>query len=237
LSDSGLSGKIYVTCSYVDYVCVKKLLRKMDTSKLSGESETEWHKNSETELKEARVVKPEIVAKWRQWGVPEQVIANVVFQRHRVKTTREMEERIMIPDFVYKMPRLPEIEANAWGFAKAIDSEGTIQPKGIVRTGKIARIDTVAWRRKYYQPRVIISTRDYEPIEEIADMMHVSVRILHTHVRVINHFIIMYRAESAEARAVRICHLVQPHLKILEKKRRAMQILEIYKQAPLIKIR
>jgi len=155
--------------------------------------------------KEIEVVRPEILARWRQWGLQEEIIMRNIAQRQRTTKMREVEEWITIADFAYQMPHLPEIEAQKWGFVKAIDFEGHISPEATVRQDKIAKKDRWFYRREYHTPRVVISTRDYEIIEEIAHMMHVFVRIIRSYVSVLKRHIIMYRAETEGSRAVMIC--------------------------------
>jgi len=82
----------------------------------------------------------------------------------------------------------------------------------------------------------VISTRDYEIIEEVANMMHVFVRIIRSYVSVLKRHIIMYRAETEGSRAVMICYLTLPYPKIPMKKSLAQQVLETYKQTSFIRI-
>jgi len=102
--------------------------------------------------KEIEVVRPEILARWRRWGLQEEIIMQNIAQRQRATKMREVEEWIIIPDFAYQMPRLPEIEAQIWGFAKAIDFEGHISPKATVRQDRIAKTDRWFYRREYHTP-------------------------------------------------------------------------------------
>jgi len=87
------------------------------------------------------VVKPDMLAKWRKWGVPENIIERAIKQRTLILEIRKKEEWITIPDFAYKLPRLPKIEANPWGFAKIIDTEGHIAVRFRYVADKIRKTD------------------------------------------------------------------------------------------------
>jgi len=183
----------------------------------------------------AEVVKPETLAKWREWGVPEDIISRAIQQRQRMSQIREAEEWITLPHFAYKMPRLPEIEANAWGFAKIIDTEGTIAVRLTKRTDRTAKVDQWLYRYTYQRPRIAITTRTYELTEEIANMIHIGVIIRYPYDKNLKRRVLDYTAPAYTSRAVRICYLTEPYLTVPEKKKRATEILTIYKQRPAIR--
>ena len=179
-------------------------------------------------------VSSKTIEKWRKWGVPETIIRRAIRQRQYVKALRKVEERITPVGYGYAMPRLPEIERRAWGFAKAIDFEGTIIVRQPYVRDKVRKIDRWLYRWEYYRPRIGIKTRTYDPIEEMANMMHTAVEIKRVWDERIKDYAIDYEAHSASARAVRICMLTEPHLTHPEKKRRAREILTIYREKPSI---
>lgn len=182
------------------------------------------------------VVKPELLARWREWGVPENIIRRIALQRARVRELRRVEEWIIVPDYAYTMPRLEDVEARAWGVAKSIDYEGTIYVRTIIRKDRIARINGWLYRYEYQRPRIVIETRTYEIIEEIANMLRTAVTVIHVYDHRLRRRVIAYRTAVSGARAVRLAYLIEPHLKHPEKKRRAKEILETYRVSPEIRV-
>jgi len=183
-------------------------------------------------LPHVQAVKTETLAKWRNWGVPEAIIRMAVQQRHAITETRQAEEWITLPNFAYRMPRLPQVEAQPWGTAKAIDFEGHIAVRQPFVSDKLRKTDRWLYRWEYYRPRITIKTRTYELTEEIANMWHTIVTIRYAwDIRTKRHEL-DYETHAASARAVRICHLVQPHLTHPEKTRRATEILNTYRAKP-----
>ncbi len=186
-------------------------------------------------LEDAReVIKPAVLARWRSWGVPEERIRDIIRQRLNMATLKETEQYVTVPNYAYRMPRLPEIEAQRWGFAKMIDFEAHIDVK--VRTGgrdKIKKIDRWTYKREYIAPRIELTTETYTLTEEIADMIHVTVGAVRVRYR--GEYRIMYHCRAWTARAVRICYLTEPYLTVPEKKRRANQILDTYRETPSIR--
>jgi len=178
------------------------------------------------------VVKPEILAKWRKWGVPEDIILKAIRQRQRIRQLREAEEWITLPNFAYKMPRLPQVEAQPWGTAKAIDFEGYIAVCKLYVADKIRKIDRWLYRWEYCRPRLTLKTRTYNITEEIANMWHTIVTIRYAWDNRTKRYELEYETHSASARAVRICYLTEPYLTHPEKKARASQILQTYRERP-----
>jgi len=182
----------------------------------------------------AMEVRPETVARWREWGVPEDVIQKAIRQRRHVLELRRTEEMVKVEGFAYPMPRLPEVEAEPWGTAKAIDFEGTISARFPFVADKIKKIDRWLYRWEYYRPRITIKTRTYELTEEIANMWHTMVTIRYVWDVRLGRYALDYETHAASARAVRICLIIEPYLTHPEKKRRATQILQIYRERPSI---
>ena len=96
-------------------------------------------------------------------------------------------------------------------------------------------IDRWLYRYEHYQARITIETRTYEPIEEMANMMHTAVRLRHSYDTKLKKRMVSYRASAFGSRAVRITYLIEPHLRIQEKARRATEILTIYREKRSIK--
>lgn len=180
------------------------------------------------------MVKPETLAKWREWRVPEDIISRAIRQRQRIRQLREAEEWITLPQFAYKMPRLPQVEAQRWGTAKTIDFEGHIAVRSPYVADKIRRTDRWIYRWEYYRPRITIKTRNYNITEEIANMWHTIVTIRYAWDNRTKRYELEYETHNASARAVRICHLTEPYLTHPEKKTRAREILQIYRERPSI---
>ena len=194
-------------------------------------------RHSSNPLDEQRqVVTPETVARWRRWRVPEEIIERATMQRRRMAIITKVEEHVTIPNYAYRMPRLPQIEAKPWGFAKSIDFEGHIDVRLRKGEDRTAKIDKWLYRYEYQRPRVTITTRTYQPIEEMANMVNVTVVIGHPYDTRLKRRAVIYTATAYGARAVRICHLIEPHLTHPEKKRRAREILTAYREHPMIRI-
>jgi len=181
-----------------------------------------------------QVVKPETLAKWRQWGVPEAIIQKAVQQRHTIRDTRQAEEWITLPQFAYKMPRLPLVEAQPWGTAKTIDFEGSIAVRQPFVADKLRRTDRWLYRWEYFRPRITLKTRTYDITEEIANMWHTIVTIRYSWDIRTRRDELEYETHAASSRAVRICHIIQPHLTHPDKKKRAAEILSLYRARPSI---
>jgi len=64
-------------------------------------------------------------------------------------------------EYEYLMPRMPEIEAQRWGFSKVIDAEGHIDVRFRAVADKIRKIDRWLYRWEYHRPRITVKTRDY----------------------------------------------------------------------------
>lgn len=179
-------------------------------------------------------VRPENIAKWKAWGVPEDIIEKAIRQRIYATELRRIEEKITVEGFAYPMPRLPKVEAEPWGTAKAIDFEGTIIVHQPFVADRIRKIDRWLYRWEYYRPRITIKTRTYELTEEIANMWHTIVTIKYAWDIRLKAYAIDYETHAASARAVRICQLTQPHLTHPDKKARAKEILTLYRERPSI---
>ena len=128
-------------------------------------------------IQELVAVKPKTLAKWRSWGVPEDIIQKAIKQRTQARELRRREEKVTVEGLAYTMPKLLEVEAEPWGTAKAIDFEGTIVVRQPYVADKVRKIDRWLYRWEYYRPRMGIKTRTYELIEEIANMWHTTVSI------------------------------------------------------------
>lgn len=172
-------------------------------------------------------VKKEVVEKWRKWGMPEQYITREIRRRAVLPEIRRREEKIRISGFAYLMPRLPEIEKSAWGFAKSIDCEGTIRPEA--EYGRKRKINETYRYEYYYMARVSIETKSYPLIAEYGDMCHLAVTPEYR-----GKLGVFYLVPAAGGRAVRTCYLIEPHLKVQDKKRRAQKVLRIYRQTATI---
>lgn len=169
-----------------------------------------------------------LVRRWREWGVSEQLIKRALEQRAYASQLRATEDYVHLEGFAYVMPRLPLVQKAAWGVAKSIDYEGTIYVKETYRTDRIDE----RYRYTYLRPRIVLETRTYEIVEEIATMMHVAVMILHVSDPRLARKVVSYRTTVSGARGVRVAYLTEPHLRHPEKKRRARQILETYRERP-----
>lgn len=191
-------------------------------------------RESSNPLQPTEVIKPQMLAKWRGWGVPEETIRRAIEQRADARATRKAEERITIPNCAYRVPRLPKIEASPWGFAKVLDTEGSVIVRYRFVANKQRKIDRWLYRWEYYRPLIVVKTRTYELTEEIANLMHTAVGIVRAWDIRMQAYAIDYSARSYSARAVRICHLTEPHLAVPEKRRRAREILTLYKERPSI---
>jgi len=193
---------------------------------------------SPQELEEVEVVRPEVLERWRMWGVPEPTIEVIIQQRRWVMEQREVEGWVEAPELVCTMRRLNANEAERWGFSKVVDTEGSID----VRTPKYSdRIN--GYRYLYMRPRIRVRTETYPLMEEIANMTLTWVKVELVRVReyvrgvLKTRTYLMYIADAHEARAVRICYLIEPYLTIPEKLRRAREILIIYKERSTIRVR
>lgn len=191
-------------------------------------------KQTSPETKEIVPVKLETLAKWRQWGVPEDIIKRAIKQRTALIQARKVEERITIPHFAYPMPRLPQIEAQTWGFAKVIDTEGWIETRHFRGKDRIRRIDRWLYRLKYYRPRIGIKTTTYQLTEEFANMLNSFVLIHAEWSEKRGRYDISYYTLPVGARVVRVCYLIQPYLTVPKKKKAAKEILRLYKQSPQV---
>jgi len=191
---------------------------------------------TDEEIEKVEVVKPEVLARWREWGVPEEIIVRAIRQKQAVKEARRVEEWLSIPNFPYMMPRLPKIEANPWGFAKIIDTEGTILPHTRLAHDKVRRINRWLYRWEYYQPVIAVRTRNYNLTEEIANIQNVSVTILREWDIRMRRYALSYHCRSTGVRAIRICLLTVAHLVVPNKKARARKILTEYRERPAIPI-
>ena len=200
------------------------------------------HHSESTQLRQdatallREIEEAETLAKWRRWGVPEQIVRKATLQRKLIALLKKVEEHVTIPNFAYPMPRLPDIEAKPWGFAKSIDFEGTIDTRLRKGEDKITRIDKWLYRYEYQRPRISITTRTYQPTEEMANMMHISLLIEYPYDTRLKRRAIQYSARAYGRRAVRICHLIEPYLTHPDKKRKAREILTTYKKHPMIRI-
>lgn len=182
------------------------------------------------ELEEIEHVKPEILAKWRRWGVPENIIRKAIVQRAHVKALRKVEEWITTPNYAYPMPKLPDVEARPWGFAKSIDFEASIYVRSPALYDKIRKIDRWLYRHEYWRPRIVLKTRTYDLTQEIANLWHVAVEIRREYDIRTRRYAIAYATTVWASRAVRICYLTEPYLTVPEKKKRAREILKIYRE-------
>lgn len=185
---------------------------------------------SPQELEEVEVLRPDVLARWRIWGVPEATIEAIIRQRRWVLEQRRVEERITVPNFAYMMPRLEPIEMESWGFSKAIDTDGYIRPRVRTTRDKIGRIDRAIYRYEWYEPMVGFASTSYPLAEEIANMMKITVgaeRMVRE-----GRTIILYRTRAWTSRAVRVCQLIEPHLTVAKKRERANEVLTTYRDRP-----
>ena len=173
-----------------------------------------------------------LVRRWREWEVPEQVIRRALQQRAYASENRAKEQYVELEGFAYPMPRLPLVQKEAWGVAKSIDYEGTIYVR---ETERRDRTDE-HYRYTYQRPRIVMETRTYNMMEEIATMLNIAVVIIHPFDIRLGRRVISYRVEVSGARAVRVAYITQQYLKHPEKKRRANAILQIYTDRPAIKL-
>jgi len=151
------------------------------------------------------------------------------------------EEYVTVRGFAYSMPRLPEVEKRRWGFAKAIDFEGSIAEIR-VRRNRIAKIDGWKYRWEYMLPYIAITGTSYPLIREMAEMLLIATTPsyrLRTYVargRIVRERGLTYIVRPQGRRAIRVIYLTEPYLKIPEKRLRARKILETYRESPNIPI-
>ena len=192
--------------------------------------------------KPSEVVSSETIEKWRKWGVPEEVIRSEVEWREMLTVLRREEEWISVEGFAYMMPRLPDVERRAWGFAKAIDFEGTIGELRVMRD-KLRRIDRWTYRHEYQAPYVEISGTRYPLIREMAEMLLLATTPDYRTVtsivkgKIIRRRRVVYVVRPLGSRAVRVCYLTKPFLVLPHKKQRANLILKKYRESPTIPLR
>ncbi|KPV65478.1 MAG: hypothetical protein AOA65_0082 [Candidatus Bathyarchaeota archaeon BA1] len=156
------------------------------------------------ELHEVEVVRPETIARWRAWHIPEEIIERAIQQRLHAYRLRKVEGTISIPDFAYRMPRCPEVEAEPKVMAMAIDTDGTIYIREPAKRDKIAKIDRWLYRYEYERPIVVFdqALENYELAERVANMMYTGIYLTRERV---NGWRIRCRALAWTGRAVRIC--------------------------------
>ena len=187
------------------------------------------------------VVSPKTIEKWRRWGVPEQVIKSEIEWRETLRELRRKEEYVTVEGFAYLMPRLPEVERRSWGFAKAIDFEGSIAEITVGRD-RIAKIDRWKYRWEYQLPYVAISGASYPLIREMAEMLLIAttptyrLRAYVAKGKIVRKRSLQYVVRPQGRRAIRIIYLTEPYLRIPEKRLRARKILEKYRESPNIPI-
>jgi hypothetical protein len=157
--------------------------------------------------------------RWRAIGVPEDTIQAMINQRYQILQKRQVERWITVPNFAYPMPQLPEVQAEPKVNAMALDTDGYINPK--------ARHWTEG--KAYQIPMVEFFSTDYQLVEYIANMWNIYVGVYLYRRRTL-----VYRASTRTSRAVRICHLTKPHL--IKQKTRAQEVLNTYKNTPMIPI-
>ena len=184
------------------------------------------------ELGEVEVVRPEVVARWRLIGVPEENIERMIRQREWVTEQREREEWIALPNISYPTPKTL-VETEIKSFSLGIDLDGWVYPRSPYYHDKIRRIDRWLYKREGYRPLIGFSTSKIEPTEFMANpmLMGISARLYRKPRRPPT---IMYYTRSMGARAVTCAYHAEPRLLIPEKARRAREILTLYRESPLI---
>lgn len=181
---------------------------------------------------EVEVVKPEVLVKWRTF-LPEKTIWELITQRRYVVKQRQLEERITVSNFKYKMPRMPEAEKNPKALALAIMSDGSIRPKTFKGSDRIGRIDRVLYKYETYAPRVTYKVTDLPLATIVANMMFTGITPLKPEKARRRPF---FYTEAVTARAVRAVILMQPHM-VGRWALNADYILKTYREKPSIPYR
>lgn len=178
------------------------------------------------ELKEAEVVKPEVIARWRTF-VSEDMLRAIIRQREWLIEARRTEEWIRPPYFAYPTPRLKGIEEKPEVFAMAIDTDGwlTEAPAG---RDKIGRIDRIIYRRMWEYAVVGFETLDFEVTLKVAKMMVSGITPLKPRPPRTPH--ISYTTRIYGSRAMRSIQLAEPYL--LKNKQKAIKLLRKYREHP-----
>ena len=184
------------------------------------------------ELEEVEVVRPEVVARWRLIGVPEENIERIIRQREWLIEQREREEWIVLPNILYPTPETL-VETEIKSFSLGIDLDGWISPRSPYSHDKIRKIDRWLYKREGYRPLIGFSTSKIEPTEFMANLMlaGISARLTRRPPRPPT---VMYYTRALGARAVTCAYHAEPRLLIPEKARRAGEILILYRERPLI---
>jgi len=175
-------------------------------------------------------VRPEVIARWRLIGVPEENIERMIRQRKWVIEQRKREERITLPNILYPTPKtLVETEIKA--FSLGIDLDGWVIPRSPFYHDKVRKIDRWLYRREGYRPLIGFSTSTIEPTKFMANLMLTGISA-RRETRPSRPPTIMYYTRSMGSRAVTCSY--HSRLLVPEKATKVREILTLYRESPLI---
>jgi len=174
-----------------------------------------------------RPIPERVLSAWRTY-TPENVIEQILAHRTEIYRRRLETPWIRVEGFAYPLPHLSEIERKPEVFATAIDTDGLIMVRTRHGRDRINR----GYKYVYERPKIWFWSETLQLTMKFANMMLAPIRPVKP--RPPRRPSIVYVTETEHAPAVMATYLSQPHL--IKWRKRANQILKLYKEKPSIRI-